>query len=234
MSKTPLVILVGADKGGVGKTTTVRALSDFLQARHASAKLFDSEYPAGDLSRFATADVIDIGKVRDQMRVFDNVAGVTVVDIRAAALSPTVKALDEAKLLDDVRAGALGLALLHVLGPTDRSIREIAETAAALGNGAKHFLVKNHVSADGGFAEWEKDDRFAAKLQQMESVTITIPHLNADATDTLQKLGGSFANFSRDAGQSRMLRGYVRSWLEAVWREFDRVRLGELIATAIN
>ena len=233
MSKIPLVILVGSDKGGVGKTTTVRALSDFLAARHASAKLFDSEYPAGDLSRFASADVIDITKVRDQMKVFDNVAGVTVLDIRAAALSPTVKALDEAKLLDDVRAGSLSLALLHVLGPTDRSIREIAETAAAIGGGVKHFLVKNHIN-EGGFAEWETDSRFAAKLQAMESATINIPHLTADATDVLQKLGGSFAAFSRDAAQSRMLRGYVRSWQEAVWREFDRVRLGELIATAIN
>jgi hypothetical protein len=120
-----------------------------------------------------------------------------------------------------------------VLGPTDRSIREIGETAAMVGGSVKHFLVKNHIN-EGGFAEWEADTRFAQKLAQMESVTITVPHLTAEATDTLQRAGGSFASFSRDPAQSRMLRGYVRSWLEAVWREFDRVRLGELIATAIN
>lgn len=233
MSKTPLVILVGADKGGVGKTCAVRALSDYLSARHAGAKLFDSEFPAGDLARFATADVIDISKVRDQMKIFDDIAGVTVVDIRAGQLSPTLRALDEARLLDDVRAGSLGLALLHVLGTSYPSFREIAEISATLGGGAKHFLVKNAVSSDGGFAEWETDSRFAAKLQSMESVTISIPHLAADAMDVLQKVGGSFAAFSRDAAQSRMLRGYVRSWLDAVWRDFEKVRLGELIASAI-
>ena len=52
MSKLPTIFLVGAAKGGVGKTT-VRVLSDTLKARQACAKLFDTEYPAGDLSRFA-------------------------------------------------------------------------------------------------------------------------------------------------------------------------------------
>jgi hypothetical protein len=233
MTNKPSVILIGADKGGVGKTTVSRALSDYAQARHSGARLFDSEFPSGDLARFAPADIIDISKVRDQMRVFDDVTGVTLVDIRAGQLSPVLRALDEAMLLDDVRAGALGLALVHVLGPTDRSIREIAETAAVIGAGVKHYLVTNHIN-EGGFAEWKADSRFSAKLAMMESVTINVPHLTAEATDVVQRIGGSFASFTRDTSHSRMLRGLVRSWMDAVWREFDRVGLGELIASAIG
>ncbi len=42
----PLLILVGADKGGVGKTTTSRALLDFLARRNVLARAFDTENPA--------------------------------------------------------------------------------------------------------------------------------------------------------------------------------------------
>lgn len=233
MPKIPLIIAVGADKGGVGKTMTTRALSDFGQQRHASARLFDGETGAGDLMRFTSADVVDLSKVSDQMKIFDDLSGVTVIDIRAGMLSPTLRALDQARLLDDVRAGTLRLALLHVLGPSFSSLREIEETATALG-GAKHYLVKNDLRADGGFAEWETDTRFAGKLASMEARTISIPHLNADAADALQKIGGSFVAFSNDPAQSRILRGYVKSWLDAVWRGFDKVGLGDMIAAAVG
>src|SRR5580698_7612832 len=118
MTKTPLIIAVGADKGGVGKTMTTRALSDFGQSRHAGARLYDGETGAGDLMRFTSAAVVDLSKVSDQMKIFDDLAGVTIIDIRAGMLSPTLRALDHARLLDDVRGGSLRLAVLHVLGPS--------------------------------------------------------------------------------------------------------------------
>ena len=230
---TPLIIMVGADKGGVGKTTVARALSDYLYRRHAAAKMFDTEFPAGDLKRFVpAADIIDIARVQDQMKVFDTLAGVTVVDVRAGLLSPTLAALDRARLLDDVRAGAIGLALLHVLGTSVSSLNEIADTAAVLGAGVKHFLVKNHIS-EGGFADWDNDSRFASHFRAMASATINVPTLAAPACDAVQKLGVSFSAFAGDAAQSRMLRGYVGNWLSTVWAEFDRVALGGLIDAAI-
>jgi hypothetical protein len=233
MSKIPLIIAVGADKGGVGKTMTTRALSDFCQQRHTGAKLYDGETGAGDLMRFTSADVVDLSKVSDQMKIFDDLAGVTVIDIRAGMLSPTLRALDQAHLLDDVRGGTLRLAVVHVIGPSFSSLREIEETAAALG-GAKHFLVQNDLRSDGGFSEWQTDTRFAGKLASMEARTISIPHLNAEAADALQKIGGSFVAFSKDSAQSRILRGYVKSWLDTVWRGFDRVGLGDMIASAVG
>ena len=39
------VILVGADKGGVGKTTLSRALVDYLGRKGVSVRCFDTEYP---------------------------------------------------------------------------------------------------------------------------------------------------------------------------------------------
>jgi len=234
MSKTPLIILIGADKGGVGKTTTTRALADFAEARHAGATLFGGARDR-ELSRFASAArMIDITKTRGQMEVFDQLQGLTIVDLCAGELSPTMRAIRDTHFLDDVAAGSVNLTLLHVVGPVDSSMREIAEIAALVGTSVKHLIVKNRVSDDSDFADWDSDPRYSAKLQSMEGMTINLPHLTADAADALQKLGGSFVRFSRDASQSRILRGYVRSWLEAIWRDFDRVGLGELIASAVG
>lgn len=231
MSKTPLIIMVGADKGGVGKTTVARTLDDYLQSRRASKKLFDSEWPAGDLKRFAPgSDVIDIENVDHQMRVFDTVDGVTLIDVRAGLLSPTLHALSDVGLLDDVRTGAIALALLHVIGPSAGSLREIAETAAAIGGGVRYFLVKNYVN-EFGFSEWEKDSRFATVLKAAEPHTVTVPHLVDRACTEVQLVGGSFEGFANDR-KSKMLAGYVRKWLGSVFAEFDRVGLGEMIAAA--
>src|SRR5688572_23225976 len=95
----PTVILVGADKGGVGKTTVARALLDYLVAHGIPTRAFDTEAPKGTLRRFHPdiTDVVDITSTPDQMKVFDTVststAQVTIIDVRAGLLSATLRAL---------------------------------------------------------------------------------------------------------------------------------------------
>ena len=48
----PALILVGADKGGVGKTTVARTLLDYFTAHHVPTRAFDTEAPKGTLKRF--------------------------------------------------------------------------------------------------------------------------------------------------------------------------------------
>jgi 2-phosphoglycerate kinase len=45
----PAVFLIGADKGGVGKTTVARALLDYFGVRHVATRAFDTESPRGTL-----------------------------------------------------------------------------------------------------------------------------------------------------------------------------------------
>ncbi len=225
----PLIILVGADKGGVGKTTVARALGDWLDRIHVPAREFDTEHPSGDLVRFRPgAVVIDAMAMRDQMQVFDGVDAerVTVLDIRAGLLSGVLRALDAARLLADVRAGAVNLAVLHVIGPSVASLNEIAEAAKTIGGGAKHYLVKNHVN-DTAF-DLADDPRYAAAFAQARSVTVEVPKLSEVACEEIQRLGVGFADFAAGSS-SRTLRGYVATWLDQVCAEFERVGLRDLI-----
>jgi hypothetical protein len=226
MSK-PLVIMVGADKGGVGKTTVSRALDDYIRERQAVARVYDGQWPKGDLKQFvADSEVVDLQSVDDQMKIFDRLRGVVLIDIKGGLFSDVLDSLARTGLLDDVRSGAFNLLLLHVLGPSAASLAEISAIAAKLGDGARHVLVRNYVN-EGGFKEWEADDRFAQALAGARN--IAIPHLEARAATEVQRLGVPFASYATDPAQSRMIAGYVRAWLRDVFAGFDAAGIDRLI-----
>src|SRR5438874_2034123 len=95
----PAVLIVGADKGGVGKTTVSRTLLDYFAAHQIPTRAFDTEAPKGTLKRFYpdASEIVDMNLVPDQMKIFDTLsashASVTVIDVRAGLLSPTLQSL---------------------------------------------------------------------------------------------------------------------------------------------
>ncbi len=66
----PVVILVGADKGGVGKTTVTRTFIAYFGVHNVSTRAFDTESPRGTLKRFhpAITEIVDIASAADQIR----------------------------------------------------------------------------------------------------------------------------------------------------------------------
>src|SRR5262245_51004629 len=154
----PIVILVGADKGGVGKTTVTRALLDYFIAHNIPTRAFDTEAPRGTLKRFHpdVTEIVDITSTSDQMKIFDTLsstdAQITVIDVRAGLLSPTLRALNDIGFLDAARKGQLTFAVFHILGPSVASLDEIAETSTYTSD-ANYFLVKNFIN-NTTFFEW--------------------------------------------------------------------------------
>ena len=49
---TSKLIIVGSDRGGVGKTTIARALVDYFKHQGVTYRAFDTEAPLGVLKRF--------------------------------------------------------------------------------------------------------------------------------------------------------------------------------------
>lgn len=234
----PLFILVGADKGGVGKTTVSRALLDYLDAQSIPARVFDTEHPEGDLRRFRdNTHIVDILAVKDQLKIFEDITPewVTIIDVRAGTLSKTIEALDAAGLLQDVREGLMNLAILHVLGGSVASLNEIAAISKKIGAGARHFLVRND-NDDAGLGDLADDPRYVELLGRMQPVTVNVSRLTKEANTRIQQIGVGFSAFVRGEGPGaqpakhpRMLMGLVKTWLKTVWSEFDRVGLGELV-----
>src|SRR6476660_6130654 len=69
----PAVIVVGADKGGVGKTTVSRTLLDYFSANNVQTRAFDTEHPRGTLKRFHPdlTEIVDMPTTSDPMKIFD-------------------------------------------------------------------------------------------------------------------------------------------------------------------
>jgi hypothetical protein len=239
MSK-PAVVLIGADKGGVGKTTVARTLLDYFAQHQVRSRAFDTEVPRGTLKRFYpdVTDIVDINHVPDQMRIFDTVtstdATVSLIDVRAGLLSPTLRALRNIGFIDAAKKGEITLVLFHILGPSIASLDEIAETADYLRN-AKYFMVKNFIN-NTHFFEWD-DATHASYFKRIpDALEIGIPQLVEMATEQVELASVPFTTFIENKKQSGdpasysfVLRGYVRHWLGNVWAEYDRTGLLDIV-----
>jgi hypothetical protein len=218
---TPILICTGSDKGGVGKTLMARAILDYLKDKGIRPTVFDTEPDPGVLRRFyKNAKSVDVGVVRGQMKVFDEVesAGFTFVDIKAGGLSKVLTTMRDAGLLKDVHAGKMRMIVIHVLGSTEASLREIETAGAVLSEGGEHILVKNYAT-DGQFFEWDKPT-YDSFFKSGQSV-LDIPHLDGMACDAVDQKATSFSDFIADETNSRMLRGIVRHWLARVFAQFE-------------
>src|ERR1035437_10225864 len=155
------LIIVGADKGGVGKTMISRLLIDWIGSQLSPFTVFDTEAALDgktSLRRFhPDAKVSDIGAVAGQMQIFDNLerGGISLVDMRAGMLSQTLRTMRNAGLLDQADAGRVQMTVVHVLGSSTQSMSEIVDVAALLGGDSAQVLVENHAN-DGQFFKWDE------------------------------------------------------------------------------
>jgi len=234
----PAVILVGADKGGVGKTTISRAVLDYLAAKSIPARAFDTETPRGALHRFHPHEttIVDITETADQMKILDTLsdsaAKATVIDVRAGQMTDTLKALRDVGFLDAVNDGQFTFVVIHVLGPSVSSLGEIAEIAPYV-KSANYFLAKNHIN-DTTFFEWDPKS-YASYFGDVECAgEITIPKLDEMAYEQVELNGVPFADFVAGKQGSFVLRGYVRTWMRNIASELDAIGLHTLIAPELR
>ena len=229
----PALILVGADKGGVGKTTVARTLLDYFTAHNVPTRTFDTETPKGTLSRFHR----DVSEVRiiDTLSTTD--ATVTVVDVRAGLMSPTLHALRDIGFLEAVKKGQITFVVFHILGSSIASLNEIEETSPFTTD-AEYFLVKNFIN-NTNFFEWDQATHASYFKKLKDAVVIEIPKLNEMAYEQVELASVPFLTFvankdtkAETANYSFVLRGYVRHWLGNVWAEYDRVKLLDLLGAA--
>ncbi len=232
----PTLIMVGADKGGVGKTTVSRALLDYLARKNIVTRAFDTENPRGTLARFhpATTQIVDLDNVADQIRILDTLhsdsAKVTVMDFKAGNLSAAMDLFTRIGVFDAARAGEFNLALVHVVGPSVASLDEIGEVAPYT-NAMDYIVARNFIN-ETNFFEWDDKTfkKYFAKLPNAKE--IDVPKLNEMAYEQVDLAGVTFSDFTAnrnakgdDGGFSFVLRGYVRKWLADIDAELEKTDL---------
>jgi hypothetical protein len=232
------VIVVGADKGGVGKTTVTRTLLDYFSAHQVATRAFDTEWPHGSLKRFyPDTRVIDVAQAAHQMTIFDTINSpdaVTIIDMRAGSFSPTLAALRDIGVLELAKSGYLTLAVFHVIGASLASVGEIAEAASYLAD-ARYVVVKNFIN-NAHFFDWNESTSSTYLKQANGAAQIVVPKLIEMAAEQVDLASVPYLTFVANKNQagdpatySFVLRGYVRHWLAKVWMEYDRIGLLDLV-----
>lgn len=220
---TPVIFIVGADKGGVGKTTVARTLLDFYEGRNISCKGVDTEHPKGVLKRFypELVDVVDLTKSNGQMQVFDALRqySVTLIDIRAGLLSKTLDMMNVTGFFEGAKEGKHRIVVAHVLGDTEASLDEVTDVSKIIPD-ARRLLIRNHIS----------EDAFATTSIQLSATDemLDIPKLDDLAAKHVDRAGVSFSAFVRNTANSPVLTGYTRHWLREVHASYDRAGLAAI------
>lgn len=208
---TPNVIIVGADKGGVGKTQLSRCLLDYFAANSVLARAFDTECPKGHLKTYfpQLTEIVDLTDSDGQMAVFDTLGtAATVIDIRAGLLSPTLKALAEMGFLDPSK---IKLTVLHILGSSQVSVGEVQGIMESIAT-SRYVPVANRIN----------DTKF-----EFPSGSLDIPKLDERANEAVDASSMSFNAFI-NSGASGVLKGKTNHWLKQVFAEFDKAKLNVL------
>lgn len=216
--RVPLIIIVAADKGGVGKTTVARLLMDYFSRAGVTARAFDTEPDPGVFRRFfPQAESLDPQTIPGQMRLVDAATSeaITLVDARAGLMAQIIKSFSRINLLADVRDGSLRMLIIHVVDQTVASGGE-AQSVDSGFLGAKVIRVNNKRHPDAAF-------RTQADLE--------LPNLDEESAATIDQESVGFIRFVGDKRNSRTLRGYVNAWLNDCFAEFDRVGIGAMLRT---
>lgn len=232
----PTLILVGADKGGVGKTTLSRALMDFFVRKNILTRAFDTENPRGTLKRFypANTEIVDFANVADQMRILDTMetanVNVSVVDLKAGNLSLVLDTFDKIGALEAARNGEFNLGLFHVVGSAVASLDEIGEISKYT-DGLNYVLARNFIN-DTNFFEWDEKTYKKYFANIPDAREIDVPKLNEMAYEQIDLAGVTYKDFidnktaTGDAGNfSFVLRGYTRKWIEDLDKELQHLDL---------
>ncbi|WP_315806966.1 MULTISPECIES: hypothetical protein [unclassified Bradyrhizobium] len=210
----PTIIIVGAEKGGVGKTTATRVLLHFFRSVGVANRAFDTEHPKGSLARFYPAEIVDLTDSDDQIKVFDTVSDqiVTVIDIRAGLLTAMLKTLSVIGFLDPAK---FNIIVLHVLGNTKDSLNEVPEIAERL-RGVRYITVANRTSE--------------TKYEFPPGVEIDIPHLNTKTAETVDVANAAYHDFLANPPvlvptPSLVLRGYLGTWLDGIMAQIAAAKI---------
>jgi len=232
----PTLVFVGAQKGGVGKTTIARLLLHWLEENRRNHVAFDTEVPFGSLIRFyrEKTELSDIDDVAAQMRIFDAVYGDTsgsvfVVDLRAGYLYRILDLLSDLRMLRDAQDGAFNIVFLHIMSGSLESIREVSETVDRF-SGAKHIVVTNPANGV-DLTDWEASE-VRSNFERDGGVELNMPALNRLAYNEIDRSGTTFNQFignkqpsGADANYSYVLRGYTRDWVLKCMGQIDRINL---------
>jgi hypothetical protein len=241
--KTTIIMTCGG-KGGVGKTTVLVAVIDYLRSRgHASTAMDCDTENAKQVTCFAhwlggKENLLNLRDATDRDRLLTDsaAAGVPYVlcDLPANATGDIATWLQDVATADLIAEMGLELLAVGVVTPAVGSARSVVQWINTLGDRASYLVALNRLEyepvprpAERVFAEWFE---FAlpmldGKVPPERIHTIDVPNMEAHGMQALVQLGKLPSKAIQDPTLHLLHKKRVKTWRDKIYAELDKTGL---------
>lgn len=225
---------IGGEKGGVGKSTTARVLSQYFIDRQQPLTCFDTDQSHGSLQRFyaefSSPVALDSYESVDQMveALIEQPGLQVVVDLAAQTFASLSNWIEDSALFEVLAEANIPVYYWHVMDQGMESVKLLGSLLERFGTNVNYVLVENHgrgTSFAGFTASAEKQ-----KALGVGARVIALRALQEGAMHKIDRSNASFwaaINRRDDAGPGLGLleRQRVKVWLHHAYAEIDRLGL---------
>ena len=228
----PLILWVSGGKGGVGKTTTARILTDLLTDQTDYIYGYDCDPINPQFKRFYNAEYLPITS-----------ADTKTADIAVEALAERIEAKGHDYIIIDSPAGEIDmlsqleerfafvsnlknigarLTRVMVMSTTLESVNLLEHALSdAQGLPVAHVAIRNlHFGGPHYFDAYNRSP-VKAELERQGGMTIDFPELGAIATDSIDKQSLTYSDaIEKESGLPTMRRSMVFQWREKCRKAF--------------
>jgi hypothetical protein len=226
------ILLVGGEKGGVGKSVVARLLAQYLIDHHLPFIGFDTDRSHGSLLRFyadfASPVVVDNYASMDRIieAAVEQPERRVLVDLAAQTHAPLVKWMDESGVLDMADEGDIKVRYFHVMDSGKDAVLMLKGLLDRFGSRLSYVVVLNQLRSE-TFEIFEQSGE-KEHAESLGAQFITIKRLHDTVISKIDASSSSFwtAVQTPDIAPSTlgmMERQRAKMWLKSAYAEIDKV-----------
>jgi hypothetical protein len=228
------ILLIGGEKGGVGKSLVSRALAQYFIDHSMPFVGFDTDRSHGALMRFYADYASPI--LIDRYEALDHIVETAVehpgirvlVDLAAQTHAPLVAWMDDSGVLDLAPENALRITYWHVMDTGRDSVDLLRQVLERFHDRLNYVVVRNQLRGN-DFSNLEKSG-LLDRLSDLGGRVVEIKQLHQSVIQKIDARDSSFwaakqsgAEFG--AGLGLMERQRLKTWINNVFAEFDAARV---------
>jgi hypothetical protein len=224
------VLLIGGEKGGVGKSLVSRALAQYFIDHSMPFVGFDTDRSHGALMRFYADYASPI--LIDRYEALDHIVEVAVeqsglrvlVDLAAQTHAPLVAWMDDSGVLDLARENGLQITYWHVMDTGRDSVDLLRQILERFQDRLDYVVVRNQLRGN-DFSNLEKSG-LLDRLSDLGGGVIEVKQLHQSVIQKIDAKDSSFwaakqSGTEFGAGLGLMERQRLKTWMNHVFAEFS-------------
>ncbi|CAN5440905.1 hypothetical protein BH09PSE5_BH09PSE5_49300 [soil metagenome] len=225
------ILLVGGEKGGVGKSVVARLLAQYMIDHEMPFIGFDTDRSHGSLLRFYAnyASPVVIDNYGSMDKIIEAAVEVperrVLVDLAAQTHAPLVKWMDESGVLDMADESGMSVRYWHVMDSGKDACDMLKRLLDRFGARLNYVVVLNQLRAE-TFEIFEQSGE-KERAASLGAKIITIKRLHDTVIAKIDASSSSFwtATQTPDMAPSTlgmMERQRAKMWLKAAYAEIDK------------